>query len=246
MNTEPPILKKRAAAGFTLLELMAAMVILTIAMSVAFQAFSGTLRAWRRGTEVIDGIKHGDFAMTQLAAALNSSIFFNNSRKSYAFLMEKGTVEGLPADTISFVTASSAFMPEYSPLKYGPHRIELFIDHDEESNPALFSIAFPAIADMEEGEDEYDSEPHLVSRAVQGIEILLWDEENEDWTEDEWDKANSIPERVKLTIFVASDEEDEEPILFSRVIDIPVAQSISAKLTSPTTATVKTQNEQAL
>ncbi len=212
---------------------MVAMVILTIAMSIAFQAFSGTIRGWKRGTEVIDGIKHGDFAMTHLASAVNSSIYFLNQRKSYAFKIEKGTSSGLPADTISFVTASSAFMPESSPLKYGPHRIKLYIDDDDRGNPALFAFAMPAIANDEEYEDEYDSEPMLVSRAIQGLEIMLYDEELEDWT-DEWEKENSIPERVKLTLFVASDDEDEEPIEFVRIIDIPVSQSVKAKLSGPT------------
>lgn len=234
MKHQSPNLKPQTACGFTLLELMAAMVILTIAMSVAFEAFTGTIRGWKRGTEVIEGIKHGEFAMNQLSAALNSTIYFYNPRKSYAFEMEKGTVSGLPADTISFVTASSAFMPEGSPLQYGPHRIELFIDDDEEGNPALFSLAFPAIANREDAEDEYDAEPHLISRAVQGLEVLLYDETLEDWSDNEWEKGNAIPEKVKLTIFVASEEEDEEPIEFSRVLEIPVAQSVKDKLSGPT------------
>ena len=228
-NSRPP-----TASGFTLLELMAAMVIMTIAMSVAFEAFSGTIRGWRRGTEVVEGIKHGEFAMNQLAAALNSTIYFNNPRKSYAFKMERGTVNSLPADTISFVTASGAFMPEGSPLQHGPHRLELFIDDDEEGNPALFAIAFPAVANAEDAADEYDAEPYLVSRAVQGLEVLFYDKAAEEWSDIEWTKDNAIPSMVKLTVFVASEEEDEEPIAFSRVLEIPVARSVKAKLTGPT------------
>lgn len=218
--------------GFTLLELIVAMVILTIAMSITFQAFSSTIRGWRRGTEVVDSIKHGDFAMNQLASAINSTIFFHNPKKSYAFTFEKDNSFGLPTDTITFVSASSAFMKEGSPLQHGPHRIKLFIDKDDHGNPALFSLAYPAIGDIEEYEDEYDSEPYLVSRSVQGLEILLWDEELEDWT-DEWEKENDVPERVKLMVYTASEDEDEEPIVFTRVIDIPVAQSVDVKLSGP-------------
>ena len=218
--------------GFTLLELMVAMVIMTIAMSIAFEAFSGTIRGWKRGTEVVEGIKHGDFAMTQLANALNSTIYFFNPRKSYAFKIEKGSGSGLPNDTISFVTASSAFMPDDSPLRYGPHRIKLFID-DIDGAPALYSIAFPAIADEEEVEDEYDAQPHLVSRSVQGLEILVYDEELEDWSTDEWEPENSVPERVKISVFVASEDENDEPIVFSRVLEIPVAPSVKLRLENP-------------
>jgi prepilin-type N-terminal cleavage/methylation domain-containing protein len=228
-----------ARSGFTLLELIAAMVILTIAMAVAFEAFSGTIRGWRRGTEVAEGIKHGEYAMSQLAGALNSSIYFTNPRKSYAFTLERDTVNGLPADTISFVTASSAFMPDYSPLRRGPHRLTLFIDNDDYGRPALFAMAFPAIADPEEAEEEYETQPFLISRAVQGLEILFYNEATEEWTDDEWEKANSIPELIQLTLYIASEDENEEPIAFSRVIEIPVAQSLGARLTGPTTAKAK-------
>lgn len=208
------------------------MVILTIAMSIAFQAFSGTIRGWKRGTEVIDGIKHGDFAMTQLVSALRSTIYFYNPRKTYAFKIEKGTTSSLPSDMISFVTASSAFMPNDSPFTTGPHRIQLFIDTDKSGSPALFTIPMPAIADDEEYENEYISDPILVSRAIQGLEILIWDEETEDWTE-EWDPENSVPERIQISVFVASEDENEEPIKFERVIEIPVALSVKDKLTGP-------------
>lgn len=208
------------------------MVLLLTAMSIVFQAFTGTIGGWKRGTEVADGIKHGDFAMNQLAAALNSTVYFYNPRKSYAFTFEKGSHGGLPADTITFVTASTAFMPEGSPLRHGPHRIKIYIDGDENGDPALFSKAVPALADVDEFESEYSTEPHMVSRAIQGIEILLYNEDTDDWTAS-WEKENSIPERVKILVYVPSDDEDEEPLVFSRVLDIPVAESVKNKLTGP-------------
>jgi len=235
--------KRQTANGFTLLELMVAMVILTIAISIAFQAFSGTIRGWKRGTEVVEGIKHGGFAITRISSALNSTIYFYNPHKSYAFKMEKGSISGLPADTISFVTTSSAFMPKGSPFQHGPHRIKLFIDNDGQGDPSLFAIAMPAISDEEEFEDEYDTEPILVSRAIQGLEVLIYDEDTEDWSADAWEKENSIPERVMLTIYAASEDENEEPIAFSRVLEIPTAQSVKAKLPSPTIGKPRNTND---
>ncbi len=218
--------------GFTLLELLVAMVILVIAMSIAFQAFSGTIRGWKRGSEVIDGIKHGDFAMTQLVKALRSTIYFYNSRKTYAFKIEKENSDGFPADSISFVTSSSAFIPKNSPFSSGPHRIRLFVGPADSGGSALFATPMPAVVDDEAYEDEYNSEPLLVSRAIQGMEILLWDKETEDWVED-WEKENSIPERIRIVLFVASENEDEEPIEFTRILEIPVALSVKEKLASP-------------
>ena len=224
--------KHPRSSGFTLLELMVAIVILTIAMSIAFEAFSATIRGWKRGTEVFEGIKHGDFAMNQIASALNSTFYFANANKIYAFKAEKNNLQGLPADEISFVTANGAFMPTDSPLSVGPHRLNLYIDNDDDGNPALFVLAMPAIADYEEYVDDSQAEPMLVSRAIQGFEIMFWDKENEDWT-DEWDKENSIPERIYIAVFVPSDDEYEEPIKFERIIEIPVFGSLKARLSAP-------------
>jgi Tfp pilus assembly protein PilE len=231
VKTAPSNPQTPTTSGFTLLELVVALTIMIIAFSIAFQSFTGTLRGWKRGTEVMDGIKHGDFAMNQLAAAINSTIYFANPRKTYAFKIEKGNADGLPADEISFVTSSSAFMPHHSPLASGPHRIKLFID-DDDRGPALFGLAMPAIADDEEFEDEYDAEPFLATPAIQGLEILLWDKDAEDWN-GEWDKENSVPERILLKIFVASEDKNEDPIEFSRMIEIPVFASLEHKLKSP-------------
>jgi prepilin-type N-terminal cleavage/methylation domain-containing protein len=225
--------------GFTLLELIVAIVILVIAMSIAFEAFTGTIRGWKRGTEVIDGIKHGDFAMTQLVAALNSMLYFNNPRKTYAFKLDKETAPaGLPGDIISFVTVSGAFMPADSPYVDGPHRIKLFVDEDEYGNSALYALAMPAIADEEEFEDEFNAEPALVSRTVSGLEVMIWDKQNEVWTE-EWESENTIPERIEISLYISSKDKNEEPIVFRRVLEIPVFESTKDRLSNPSTSAGK-------
>ena len=232
MKTTPYNSRPDARSGFTMLEVIVAIVIMLIAMSIIFESFSAAIRGWKRGTEVLDGVTHGEFAMNHLTAVLNSTIYFNNPRKSYAFTFEKSTTAGLPSDTISFVTASSAMMPENSPLKNGPHRIKLYIDIDDDGNPALFSMAVPAMANFEDFEAEYAIEPHLVSRTIQGLEIMLYNAETEDWTS-EWEEDNSVPERVMIMVYVPSDNEDEEPIVFTRVLEIPVAESVLLHLSGP-------------
>lgn len=227
-----PRLKTADRRGFTMLEVMVSIVILAIAMSIAFEVFSATIRGWKRGTEVVDGIKHGDFAMNQLVSALNSTIYFYNPRKVYAFKVEKDNTLGQPSDMISFVTASGAFMPFDSPFAKGPHRLKLFVDTDDNGDPALFALPMPAVANDEDFEDEYTTDPLLVSREICGLEILFWDKDAEDWTE-EWDAENSIPERVQVTLYVASADKAEEPMSFTRVIEIPVFDSIKERLQSP-------------
>ena len=221
--------------AFTLLELMVAIVIMVIAMSIAFQAFSGIIRGWKRGTEVANGIKHGDYVINQLVAALDSTIYFYNPKKTYAFTVEKDNMRGYPADAISFVTASSAFIPANSPYIKGPHRINLFLDTDDRGDPALFILPMPAIANPDDFEDDFEAEPILVSREVRGLEILFWDAENEQWTE-EWEAENSVPERIQVTVLIAPPDANEDPMPFTRLIEIPVFANAEARLAGPTTS----------
>ena len=239
---ESRAMHSHSKAGFTLLELIVAITILTVAMSIAFQAFSSTLRGWKRGNEVIESIHHGDFAMRQCASALNSMIYFQDARKRYAFRFEKELSSSLPADWISFVTASPYFLHPNDPLAEGPHRLQLYIQDDEYGNPALHSISMPALSDEEEFIDEYDPEPYLITRSVQGFEILIYDFESEEWT-DEWDLDNRIPKRLLISFFVISEDETEEPVVYTRVFNIPAAESIDQPLSSPTTANTTVQDD---
>jgi hypothetical protein len=92
-------------------------------MSIAVQALQQTLSAWKRGEEVIDSIQHGDYVMSQLVCAINSTLYFYDENATYAFTVEKDTANGNPADIVSFVTTSPAFLPPDSPFLKGPHNM---------------------------------------------------------------------------------------------------------------------------
>jgi len=218
-----------SAVAFTLLELMVAIVMLVIALSVAYQGLHGTIRGWRRGTEVVESIQHGNFAMEHLSAALRSTVYFNDAKKSYGFSVAKNS-STYPKDELSFVTVSSAFMPMNSPYQHGAHRITVSIDQDEEGDDALFVSARPHLADVEEYEEE---DPWLVSRGIQGLECRIYNEEDELW-DDEYEKSNSVPARIELTLYAAPIDEDDEAVVFTRILEIPVAESVEERISNPT------------
>jgi len=231
MKKSPRQFKSRV--GFTLLELIVAIVIFSIIIAIVSQTFNAVIHGWQRGTEILEDVQHGEYAINKLSQALDSTLYFYNPRKRYAFLFEKKNSGDLPTDSLSFVTVSPAFMPRNSPLRNGPHRIKIYIDDDENGEPALFSKAVPALVDMDDKNKGNDPEPYLVSRAIQGLEILVYNEKTEEW-EDTWEKKNSVPERIKVSLFVPSINEEEKPVVFTRVIDIPVAKSVKIRLKNPT------------
>jgi len=223
-----PLFYRSSRYAFTLLEIMVALVLLVIALSIAYQALHATVRGWRRGVEVVENIQHGSFVMEHLAAALRSTVYFNDPKKSYGFYLNKGN-SIYPADTISFVTASPAFMPMDSPFRHGSHRITLFIDKDENGEEGLFVSARPQLTDP----GEYEEEPWLVSRAIQGLECRIYDDENDEWV-DEFTESNSIPARIEISLYAAPEDDDDEPVVFTRILKIPVADAVKERISNPT------------
>ena len=61
------------SAGFTLLELLVALMILVFAFAIIWSTFSATVTAWQRGGQLLDELRHGDFVMEQLVSALRSA-----------------------------------------------------------------------------------------------------------------------------------------------------------------------------
>ena len=108
------------------------------------------------------------------------------------------------------------------------------MDTDSQGYPALFSISLLPLADEENYMELYQPEAHLISSAIVGLDISVWNEQDEVW-EEEWKYANRIPARIKIELYIST-QINEEPVIYRRVIDIPTAESIGSSISSPTTA----------
>ncbi len=208
--------------AFTLLELLISISILSLIFATCFMAFSSSINAWRRGSEYLEKQHHSEFVQNQIFSALRSTAFVEDSPLNYGFWHTDGNLDGLPNDEISFVTSSSAFCKE--PLTYAPHRIYLKIDETLEE-PALSTKAHFHFATEEEVDEQ---EYKLISREIIGINCRFYDSMNEEWS-DEWENTNNIPREIEITLFTEPVEEGGEPVEFSRVIEIPVAEETANK-----------------
>lgn len=212
----------RPHAGFTLLEMLVAMTILVTAFVIIWSTFSSTLTAWKRGTDVLSEIHHGDFVMDQLVSALRSTAFFATSPHLYDFKHEKGSSGGYPADTISWVTASSAFMPMDSPYADSLHRIVFTIDAAPGGDSAVSIRAFSHLSNEEDARPD----PWFISSQVKGFRMRAYDVEDRAWL-DRWEETNAIPSLVEITLYMDPVEEYGPPIRLLRAVEIPVAPAVT-------------------
>ena len=223
-STVPSFHHSNSRRGFTLLEVMIAIVILAIAMTIAFQTFSAVTRAWTGARTLMDKMHHGDFVMDQLSSALRSMAFFNTTPEKYAFRMENNSV-GEGEQTISWVTGSSAFIPPGEELyAHGLHRIQVGAGTDEDGVEGLVVTVWPYLAD----EEKVEKKSWLVSENIKGLRCRVYDtKKDEEGWRDDWEYSNAIPGLVEITIYAEPEKEAAEPIEFRQLIEIPLGPAVT-------------------
>ncbi len=209
-------------SGFTLLELLIALSILSISFVVIWSTFSGVIKAWERGTDLLNELRHGDYVMEQVVSALRSTAFFKTAPGKYGFHLESGSAGSYPGDRVSWVTAHPAFMPPDSELGRGLHRIVISIEDNKKGDPGFAVRAFSHFSDL----GDEDTDPWFVSSEVKGIECRTFDPESEDW-ETDWEDTNTIPSLVEITLYMDPIEKYGPPVKLSQAIEIPVALPVT-------------------
>ena len=219
-------MKSREPSGFTLLEMLVALVIVAMAMTIVWQSFTVAIRAWRRGSDFLMEMHHGDFVMEQLVESLRSAAYFDGSGDTYGFRLENRSEGRYPNDKLSWVKSGKGFMPYGTELGEGLHRIDLSVEDNEEGEPAVTARIYPHLAEEDE-EEYYEGETWQVSRRVKGIDCRVYIEEDEEWAE-EWENSNSLPALVEITLYMDPLEGDDDPVQIARAIEIPISRELKS------------------
>lgn len=205
------------------------MVVLSIALTVAWQTFSSATRAWTSGRELMDKTHHGDFVLGQLTASLRSMFMIDlkaegkTKPEKYAFRIENNS-SGYGEHTISWVTASSAFIPPGEEVAHGLHRIEVGGGEDEDGVEGLVVTVWPYLAD----EKKVEKKRWFISENIKGLSCLVYDmKEGEEGWKDIWEYSNAIPGLIEITLYAEPIEKNAEPVKFRQLIEIPLGPPVT-------------------
>lgn len=206
--------------GFTLVELLVALAILSAALTVIMATFVTAVNAWRRGSAFLEELHHGEIVMNQLVTALRSAAYFTTHPSKYGmrFTDDSGRY---PADSVSWVCSGEAFLPPDSPLAGGLHRLLLEIGTDDRGEPVMKAWAYPPLMD----EEGLYPESWTVSDQVRGLNLRFYDPEDQIWEED-WEDTNSLPRLVEVSLYLDPLEEYGEPVVLKRLVEIPLAPEL--------------------
>ena len=213
----------RTQAGFTLLEVLLAVAVLGMLITCVYSTWSAALNSWRRGSDVSEAFQRERVVMDALKDLTQSAIFFTPSAALYAFVATKNPGLG---DSISFVTASDAFLPPSETVSAGMRRVIISLEQDQYRRTYLAIVNEPALRP----DDDKSLEPpqaHVISMDVSGFYVRYRNPQDGIWSE-KWEEDQFPPSAVEYTVVFGERDGRNPPLVITRPVDIPVAAFVAA------------------
>lgn len=216
--------------GFTLLELIMAIMILSVMMLLSFFCFDAVVQSWHAGMEMSESMGQADHVIEQLSSGLRSAYYPDTGAQldDYGFQLQDGGEGPEAMDSISWVKIGRALVGEDCGFAASPHRIDVSVE--ERGNSELKGLvvkAWRVDLQLDEFDPEEDVSSISISPRVIGLNCRVLDkdqpEKNDEpnW-QDTWDFSNSIPKAVELTLYMEPPKDEDEPMEVKRVVEIPM------------------------
>lgn len=224
------MIKQVIKSGFTLIEMMMAIMILSIMMLISFFCFNAVVRAWNAGIEVSDAMGQADYVMEQLVSGLRSAYYPDAgvSLYEYGFQLYDDGEDQDARDSINWVKLGSALVGEDCGFAESPHRIGIFVGGEDDER-GLRAVAWRVdlqLDDFDPAEDvrSIGLSPRVIAFNCRALDKDQPEKDDEPNWQDEWAASNSIPKAVELTLYLEPPEnsEEDDPIEVKRIVEIPL------------------------
>lgn len=226
--------------AFTIVELMLAVLILSILTIVSTWTFHTIVRNWNLATEMADNVQRADYALAQITSALRSAYFPTSGQATDAdgFQLVDSNPRNVSdeSDMIAWTKLGPAIVGRNSRFAKAAHHVSMYVVEPGKSDVEAYAngglvcdvIGETKFRPDDFDEDDLDNWDHFVlSEDVQGFNCRVLDKtepfkSNQANWQDTWDTSNCIPRRVQLTFWMKPLEEGKEPYPIVRVIEIPL------------------------
>jgi len=210
--------------GFTLIEVMIALVLVMFAASMTYVTFSTVTKAWRSGVKLTEDLHHGDFVMDQLVLGLRSA-YYARSSSCYGFWLEKDGSGDSSFDSISWVKQGTALTESNSPTVAVPHRIRFSMERNQKGAMAP-AVRYWRPVGLPDDFDPAQIQPQFLSDRIRGFSCrVATNTVDGDWEwSDIWEKddTNKLPRAVELTLYLEPLDKEKPLVPMTRCIEIPV------------------------
>ena len=179
--------------GFTLVEVMIAMGILTVIMVAIYSCWSAILRGAKAGLAAAADVQRMRVAMRTVEEALLGTRMFAQNAAYHSFIVDTNGAQ----TAISF----ASHLPESFPRsgRYTNHpirRVTFAVEEARDRTPQLVVRQHPLLT---EGDVDEDENPLVLARDVGLFALDFWGPNSKEW-EAGWPFTNQLPKLVKITL----------------------------------------------
>lgn len=216
----------KARLGFTLVEVMLAVTILSLVIIAVYSTWSAALMAWRRGSNATEVFQRQRIVIDTLTELAQSTVYFAASPSLYAVI---GASKPGWGDSVSFVTASDVALPPSEAIAAGMRRVTISMEQDEYGRKYLAIVNAPAVSANESNTTSTTTvqlQAHVLSMDVTGFSVRYLNPGDGAWY-DQWEETALIPSAMEFTVAFGREGDRVPPVVVTRAIDLPVAMFIA-------------------
>lgn len=197
--TEKPFSQKRKSnnQGFTLIEILVAVGVLGLILSLVAGSYYGASLATRRASERLELFSMGRIALDTMIREINGAMVDEKDATRFPFIGENAGGGECPNDSLTFYT--SAFDPR--PLGAGSNLAEIsfYLEKTPELDTYFLQHRMDPFPDLEPKEGGITTD---LAELVVGLNFRYQDD-NETWS-DRWDSTidGKLPRLVEITLIL--------------------------------------------
>jgi len=183
---------QRRSQGFTLLEIMVAIVIFALVIAAIYSSWLAVMRGSKSALDAAAAVQRSRVAMSTLQEALWATRSFAADIQYYSFVAENGDDA-----TLSFVSRLSPSFPRSGRFgDFDVRRVTFSIEPGPDSTRQLVLRQNPVLMEMDIDEQEH---PVILARDIREFKVEFRDGRDPDWLE-EWTQTNQLPKMVRITM----------------------------------------------
>ena len=209
--------------GFTLIEILIAIFILTTVLTTVYAAYTGTFRLMkdtRRGDKIYSMART---AMNRMTKDIESVCGYRNS-----FRFASGEIEKEGFMELSFL--SSAHLNFYDERSSGIAVISYFVVEDDEKDGYIMKRKDELYLDKIEEEEVLRDGGYIVCEGLQSLTYKFYDtigEEYDSWDSESDSKAQNdkVPSVVSIQMDFINPDDKDKPYRFMTKVFLPVAEN---------------------
>ena len=220
-------LKKNA--GFTLLEILIALSIMSMVITIVFGAYASTFRIIEGAQDQSDAYQMARITLSRIQEDLECSVISKDSDVSFGFMGNNEQMDGREADTLSFLSSKHLVLDDDDHYA-GNTRISFYVMKNEEEEKGL--VLYRSDTPTTESPPDEKTGGLILCEKLHAFSLAYFDadgEELETWDSQDGEQKDKLPAMVTIRLDFLDQVNPEEPITFMTAVALPMAKTDDGK-----------------